>query len=48
MPHTDPPPSGQPDPERAERIHAQLTAPGAPFAVVRGERGTLEYADGPR
>ncbi|MEU0759024.1 AMP-binding protein [Streptomyces microflavus] len=48
MPHTDPPPSGQPDPERAERIHARLTAPGAPFAVIRGERGTLEYADGPR
>ncbi|MFE2292629.1 class I adenylate-forming enzyme family protein [Streptomyces sp. NPDC059452] len=39
MPHTD---------ERARRIHALLTAPGAPFAVVRGERGTLEYADGPR
>ncbi|MDT0492175.1 class I adenylate-forming enzyme family protein [Streptomyces griseus] len=39
MPHTD---------ERAHHIHALLTAPGAPFAVVRGERGTLEYADGPR
>ncbi|WP_437091001.1 class I adenylate-forming enzyme family protein [Streptomyces hundungensis] len=25
-----------------------LTAPGAPFAVVRGETGTLQYATGPR
>ncbi|MFQ6850327.1 class I adenylate-forming enzyme family protein [Streptomyces sp. 35M1] len=48
MPHTNPPPSGQPDSGRAERIHALLTAPGAPFAVVLGERGTPEYADGPR
>ncbi|MEW2066246.1 AMP-binding protein [Streptomyces sp. NPDC007346] len=48
MPYTAPPPTGQPDPERAERADALLTAPGAPFAVVRGERGTLEYADGPR
>ncbi|GGP51452.1 class I adenylate-forming enzyme family protein [Streptomyces sindenensis] len=48
MPHTDPPPSGKPDSERAERIHARLTGPGAPFAVVLGERGTPEYADGPR
>ncbi|NYS19828.1 AMP-binding protein [Streptomyces sp. SJ1-7] len=39
---------GPPDPERAEEIRTRLTAPGAPFAVVRGERGTLEYADGPR
>ncbi|MYR95507.1 AMP-binding protein [Streptomyces sp. SID4937] len=39
---------GTPDPERAEEIRTRLTAPGAPFAVVRGERGTLEYADGPR
>ncbi|OSC76139.1 acyl-CoA synthetase, partial [Streptomyces sp. BF-3] len=48
MPHTNPPPSGQPDSGRAERIRALLTAPGAPFAVVLGERGTPEYADGPR
>ncbi|MFI7893006.1 class I adenylate-forming enzyme family protein [Streptomyces sp. CACIS-1.16CA] len=48
MPHTNPPPSWQPDSGRAERIHALLTAPGAPFAVVLGERGTPEYADGPR
>ncbi|NEC21235.1 AMP-binding protein, partial [Streptomyces parvus] len=48
MPHTNPPPSGQPDSERAERIHALLAGPGAPFAVVRGEQGALEYADGPR
>ncbi|WP_326705277.1 class I adenylate-forming enzyme family protein [Streptomyces cyaneofuscatus] len=48
MPHTDPPPTGPQDSERAERIHALLTGPGAPFAVVRGERGALEYADGPR
>ncbi|MFJ7058875.1 class I adenylate-forming enzyme family protein [Streptomyces microflavus] len=48
MPHPDPPPSGQPDPERAERIHALLTGPGAPFAVVRGEQDALEYSDGPR
>ncbi|TXS57729.1 long-chain fatty acid--CoA ligase [Streptomyces sp. t39] len=27
---------------------ARLTAPGAPFAVVRGEGGALEYASGPR
>ncbi|WNF27606.1 class I adenylate-forming enzyme family protein [Streptomyces sp. C11-1] len=33
---------------RAARVAAALTAPGAPFAVVRGERGVLEYADGPR
>ncbi|MDJ1644680.1 class I adenylate-forming enzyme family protein [Streptomyces pakalii] len=48
MPHTDPRPSGQQDSERAERIHTLLTGPGAPFAVVRGEQGVLEYADGPR
>lgn len=55
MPHTHPSPS--PDPEaaasaelarRAARIEASLTAPGAPFAVVTGEQGTPEYADGPR
>ncbi|MFF7011055.1 class I adenylate-forming enzyme family protein [Streptomyces fimicarius] len=53
MPHTAP----SPDPgaadaaelaRRAARIEAALTAPGAPFAVVIGERGTPEYADGPR
>ncbi|EFE75309.1 acyl--CoA ligase [Streptomyces filamentosus] len=33
---------------RAARIEDSLTAPGAPFAVVRGEQGALEYADGPR
>ncbi|MFB8138051.1 class I adenylate-forming enzyme family protein [Streptomyces parvus] len=33
---------------RAARIEDSLTAPGAPFAVVLGERGTPEYADGPR
>ncbi|MFJ5084822.1 AMP-binding protein [Streptomyces sp. NPDC088706] len=48
MPHTAPPPNGHPEPEGAGRDHALLTAPGAPFAVVRGERGALEYADGPR
>ncbi|WP_103533556.1 class I adenylate-forming enzyme family protein [Streptomyces sp. SM11] len=55
MPHTRPSPP--PDPEaaasaelarRAARIEASLTAPGAPFAVVIGEQGTPEYADGPR
>ncbi len=53
MPHTVP----SPDPEaaapaelarRAARVEASLTAPGAPFSVVLGERGTPEYADGPR
>ncbi|MET8882977.1 class I adenylate-forming enzyme family protein [Streptomyces rubiginosohelvolus] len=29
-------------------MHALLTGPGAPFAVVRGEQGVSEYADGPR
>ncbi|WP_217232097.1 class I adenylate-forming enzyme family protein [Streptomyces anulatus] len=58
MPHTRPSPSPSPAPEavgalaerarRAARIEASLTAPGAPFAVVIGERGTPEYADGPR
>ncbi|MCX5381885.1 class I adenylate-forming enzyme family protein [Streptomyces sp. NBC_00083] len=33
------------EPRRAEEL---LTAPGAPFAVVRGESGALEYATGPR
>ncbi|MFD4745713.1 AMP-binding protein [Streptomyces rubiginosohelvolus] len=53
MPHTVP----SPEPEaaasaelarRAVRVEASLTAPGAPFAVALGERGTPEYADGPR
>ncbi|MFE9700270.1 class I adenylate-forming enzyme family protein [Streptomyces sp. NPDC006270] len=53
-----PPPSSSQAPEdadaraerarRAARVEASLTAPGAPFAVVIGERGTPEYADGPR
>ncbi|WP_438296757.1 class I adenylate-forming enzyme family protein [Streptomyces sp. HUAS TT7] len=30
------------------RAEALLTAPGAPFAVVRGEAGALEYSSGPR
>ena len=30
------------------RTEAALTAPGAPFAVVRAEHGPLIYADGPR
>lgn len=38
MPHTGP----------SVRAIAALTAPGAPFAVVRGEDGGLLYADGPR
>ncbi|MFJ6516191.1 class I adenylate-forming enzyme family protein [Streptomyces sp. NPDC091406] len=56
--HPSPFPSPHPGPEdaaaraerarRAARIEASLTAPGAPFAVVVGERGTPEYADGPR
>ncbi|MFJ3704876.1 MULTISPECIES: class I adenylate-forming enzyme family protein [unclassified Streptomyces] len=53
MPHTDP--SRPSDPEghaRIEgdraRVEASLTAPGAPFAVVRSEQGTLVYANGPR
>ncbi|MFE7372809.1 class I adenylate-forming enzyme family protein [Streptomyces anulatus] len=56
MPHTRPSPSPTPEDagasaeraRRAARIEASLTAPGAPFAVVVGERGTPEYADGPR
>ncbi|MFE6700295.1 class I adenylate-forming enzyme family protein [Streptomyces sp. NPDC057718] len=56
--HPSPPPLPHPGPEdaaaraerarRAARIEASLTAPGAPFAVIVGERGTPEYADGPR
>ncbi|MFE9373877.1 class I adenylate-forming enzyme family protein [Streptomyces sp. NPDC006711] len=40
----------RPDAARIEpgRAEALLTAPGAPFAVVRGESGALEYATGPR
>lgn len=56
MPHTHPSPSPAPEDagapaeraRRAARIAASLTAPGAPFAVVIGEQGTPEYADGPR
>ncbi|MGW3581700.1 AMP-binding protein [Streptomyces rubiginosohelvolus] len=53
MPHTVP--SLEPEAaasaelaRRAARVETSLTAPGAPFAVVLGERGTPEYADGPR
>ncbi|SCK20836.1 Acyl-CoA synthetase (AMP-forming)/AMP-acid ligase II [Streptomyces sp. LamerLS-316] len=46
MPHTDP--SSPPDPAALARIEASLTAPGAPFAVVRAEHGPLVYAHGPR
>lgn len=38
VPHSDP----------STRPEAALAAPGAPFAVVRGEDGGLLYADGPR
>ncbi|MDQ0985063.1 class I adenylate-forming enzyme family protein [Streptomyces sp. V2I9] len=58
MPHIQPPPPPPPPSpasedgaeraRRAARIEASLTAPGAPFAVVVGERGVPEYADGPR
>lgn len=38
--------------EAAARVHAALTGPGGPFAVVRAEdgpqAGSLVYADGPR
>ncbi|GGQ04247.1 fatty acid--CoA ligase [Streptomyces roseolilacinus] len=34
--------------ESSSRVEALLTAPGAPFAVVRGEGGRLEYVSGPR
>ncbi|MFE4215221.1 class I adenylate-forming enzyme family protein [Streptomyces sp. NPDC056844] len=46
MPHTDR--SSSPDPAAPARIEASLTAPGAPFAVVRAEHGPLVYANGPR
>ncbi|MEI7029412.1 class I adenylate-forming enzyme family protein [Streptomyces pratensis] len=53
MPHTRPSPGPEDAAaaaraECAARVAAALTGPGAPFAVVRGERGTSEYADGPR
>ncbi|MFJ2217398.1 AMP-binding protein [Streptomyces sp. NPDC101062] len=38
MPHAD----------RTDRAVAALSAPGAPFATVRTENGSLVYADGPR
>ena len=47
MPHTESP-VPTPDPDATARIEAGLTAPGAPFAVVRGEQGTLVYEGGPR
>ncbi|MBT2393048.1 acyl--CoA ligase [Streptomyces sp. ISL-1] len=37
-----------PHPDPSTRPEAALAAPGAPFAVVRGEDGGLLYADGPR
>ncbi|MEU1277382.1 class I adenylate-forming enzyme family protein [Streptomyces sp. NPDC005805] len=43
MPSTPTPASPPPDPGLA-----RLTAPGAPFEVVRGEDGALEYVSGPR
>lgn len=53
MPHTVPSPDHEAAASaelarRAARIETSLTAPGAPFAVVIGEQGTPEYADGPR
>ncbi|MEU9011268.1 class I adenylate-forming enzyme family protein [Streptomyces sp. NPDC048479] len=45
-PHPHPDPSA-PAPAPAHAPEA-LVAPGAPFAVVRGEDGGLLYADGPR
>ncbi|MEV3933767.1 class I adenylate-forming enzyme family protein [Streptomyces sp. NPDC049944] len=50
MPHTDPSSSASSAPagDPAARIEASLTAPGAPFAVVRAEHGPLVYANGPR
>ncbi|MGW2114541.1 class I adenylate-forming enzyme family protein [Streptomyces zhihengii] len=37
-----------PHPETNDPAYARLTAPGAPFAVERGEDGALEYVSGPR
>ncbi|MEV5611874.1 class I adenylate-forming enzyme family protein [Streptomyces sp. NPDC052225] len=34
--------------DSSDSTRALLTAPGAPFAVVRGEDGRLAYAEGPR
>ncbi|MDQ1010198.1 long-chain acyl-CoA synthetase [Streptomyces sp. V4I23] len=34
--------------EMSDAVRDGLTAPGAPFAVVRGEDGALQYAAGPR
>lgn len=47
-PAPSPPAPAPPDPSATSRIEASLTAPGAPFAVVRAEHGPLVYADGPR
>ncbi|MEU1486036.1 class I adenylate-forming enzyme family protein [Streptomyces sp. NPDC005752] len=46
MPHTDP--SRSSFPADLARIGEALTAPGAPFEVVRAEHGPLVYANGPR
>ncbi|WP_405635630.1 acyl--CoA ligase [Streptomyces sp. NBC_01178] len=48
MPHVHPSSFPSEHTRRAERVEASLTAPGAPFAVVPGERGVPEYAHGPR
>ncbi|MFF4247551.1 class I adenylate-forming enzyme family protein [Streptomyces sp. NPDC001822] len=52
MPHPDPsrplPSAPAADPAARARIERSLTAPGAPFAVVRAEHGPLVYANGPR
>ncbi|WP_374228952.1 AMP-binding protein [Streptomyces sp. DH8] len=48
MPHVPLSPSPSDRTRRVERVEASLTAPGAPFAVVPGERGVPEYAHGPR
>ncbi|MEV4329817.1 class I adenylate-forming enzyme family protein [Streptomyces sp. NPDC049597] len=37
-----------PQPETSDAVRDGLTAPGAPFAVVRGEDGALQYVAGPR
>ncbi|MFC9249312.1 class I adenylate-forming enzyme family protein [Streptomyces sp. NPDC057136] len=47
MPHTESPATA-PASDATARIEAGLTAPGAPFAVVRDEQGTLVYEGGPR
>ncbi|MFF2138073.1 class I adenylate-forming enzyme family protein [Streptomyces sp. NPDC058193] len=50
MPHADhsSSPSSTPADDPAARVGASLTAPGAPFEVVRAEHGPLVYAHGPR